>query len=83
MNKQQFAKFFEKFLGSDDQNSALSEYVTVFLIFLYNFLCFSSLIFSVFDTNGNGTVDFSEFVLTLDMTKKSDLDTQVEPAFTV
>jgi len=46
-------------------------------------VCFFSQIFPIFDKNGDGTVDFSEFVLSCGLGSKNDLDSQLDLAFTL
>jgi Ca2+-binding EF-hand superfamily protein len=38
-------------------------------------------VFAVFDKNGDGSIDFSEFVLAVGLTNKNDLDSTLELSF--
>jgi Ca2+-binding EF-hand superfamily protein len=38
-------------------------------------------VFAVFDKNGDGSIDFSEFVLAIGLISKSDLDSTLELSF--
>jgi Ca2+-binding EF-hand superfamily protein len=38
-------------------------------------------VFAVFDKNGDGSIDFSEFVLAVGLTSKNDLDSTLELSF--
>jgi hypothetical protein len=67
----------------EGKNSNVPEYVFTFFIFLYNRLCCSSLMFPVFDQNGDGTVDFGEFVLASAAASRNDLDSQLDLAFSL
>lgn len=67
--------------GSEDENGHLVGYVFDFLVIHHNRLCFSSNVFGVFDKNGDGSIDFSEFVLAVGLTNKKDLDSTLELAF--
>ena len=42
---------------------------------------FSEFIFNVFDADGNGTMDFDEFIQALAITSKSDLNQKLDWAF--
>ena len=42
---------------------------------------FSEFIFNVFDADGNGTIEFDEFIQALAITSKSDLDQKLDWAF--
>jgi hypothetical protein len=68
-------------MKSEDKDGALIEYIIEFLIFHLNFLYFSSYTYAVFDRNGDGSVDFSEFVLAVSLQNKNDLDSQIELGF--
>ncbi len=67
--------------GSGDQNEPLLEYVKVFYIFHYNHSHFIRHLFSAFDTNANGSVDFQELVLGIALMNKSDLDSTLNFSF--
>jgi hypothetical protein len=81
MNKHQFRKFYKKVAGSEDENGAFAEYVNTFLIFPRNRLCCFSNAFAVFDTNHDGSIDFSEFVLAAVIENKNDLESVLELSF--
>jgi Ca2+-binding EF-hand superfamily protein len=83
MNKSQFKKYFQSIAGHKDKYGDGAEYVTMFFIFLCNCLCSSSFFFSMFDKNGDGSVDFSEFVLSCGMFSKGDIDSELDLAFTL
>jgi len=81
MNKNQFRKFYKKVAGSEDSSGALAEYVNAFLIFHHNRLCYFSNAFAVFDTNHDGSISFSEFVLAAATGNSHDLDSKLELSF--
>ncbi len=81
MNKQLFNKYYKKVADADDNNGVLSEYVIMYLMFHCNHLCFISVVFRVFDTNQDGTIDFGEFVMAVASQTNKDLDSQLDLSF--
>jgi hypothetical protein len=83
MNKEQFHRYYKKLADSDDKQGLFSEYVIVYLIFHYYCLCCNSTVFRVFDKNGDGSIDFSEFVLAYASQVNKDVDSQLDLVFSM
>jgi Ca2+-binding EF-hand superfamily protein len=83
MNKVQFRKFFQQFADPNDRNGATAEYVIILFEFLCKSLYYFSKIFTVFDQNKDGSMNFNEFVIACGVLLNSDLNSQLELAFTM
>jgi hypothetical protein len=83
MNQEQFHRYYKKLADSDDKQGVFSEYVITYLIFHCNRLCCNSTVFRVFDKNGDGSIDFSEFVLAYASQVNKDLDSQLDLIFSM
>ena len=81
MNKTKFNELYKKTTGFGDRNADLVEYVTVFHIFHYICLRYSSHAFAGFDRNNDGSIDFTEFVLVMGQKEKKDLNSTLDLAF--
>lgn len=82
MDKKQFIKSYMEFLHPEAKNGGnFTEYVIAFVTFSYNPICCFSHIFAVFDKNGDGSIDFSEFVLACGIGTTNDLTSELELAF--
>jgi hypothetical protein len=80
MDKKQLIAMYKR-MGDPDYTDTDYEYITALFTFLYNLFCCSSHAFSMFDTNGDGTIDFSEFVLTYSLLQRTDLASRLELVF--
>jgi Ca2+-binding EF-hand superfamily protein len=81
MNKRQFHKFYKRVAGINDENSQFAEYAYEFFTFAdHRFSCFRHA-FAIFDTNHDGSIDFSEFVLAATIKNKDNADSALELVF--
>ncbi len=68
-------------METEDKEDKRVEYVITFLLFHPNLYIFYSHVFAVFDRNGDGTIDFSEFVLAMSLYDRTNLDSKLEISF--
>jgi Ca2+-binding EF-hand superfamily protein len=66
---------------STAQIRKMSSMMLHFFIFRCSRLCCSSNLFLLFDKNGDGSVDFSEFVLSCGVFKRRDIGSEFDLAF--